>query len=106
MKKIIRGIVRFFVAIFKWLYKIIDRFIITPLSKIAYYISDKLSNRNGRIDKFLSKPNTLIYVSLVCAFGLFLAVDLKVVTLVENEAIILSNLPITAEYNEEAFVVE
>lgn len=106
MKKIIRGIVKFFVAIFKWLYKIIDRFIITPLSKIAYYISDKLSNRNGRIDKFLSKPNTLIYLSLACAFGLFLAVDLKVITLVENEAIILSNQPITAEYNEEAFVVE
>ena len=106
MKKIIRSIVKFFVAIFKWLYKIIDKIIITPLSKVAYYISDKLSNKNGRIDKFLSKPNTLIYVSLVCAFGLFLAVDLKVITLVENEAIILSNQPITAEYNEEAFVVE
>lgn len=106
MKKIIRSIVKFFVAIFKWLYKIIDKIIITPLSKVAYYISDKLSNKNGRIDKILSKPNTLIYVSLVCAFGLFLAVDLKVITLVENEAIILSNQPITAEYNEEAFVVE
>ena len=106
MKKIIRSIVKFFVSIFKWLYKIVDKIIITPLSKIAYYISDKLSNKNGRIDKFLSKPNTLIYVSLVCAFGLFLAVDLKVITLVENEAIILSNQPITAEYNEEAFVVE
>ncbi len=106
MKKIIRSIVKFFVSIFKWLYKIVDKIIITPLSKIAYYISDKLNNKNGRIDKFLSKPNTLIYVSLVCAFGLFLAVDLKVITLVENEAIILSNQPITAEYNEEAFVVE
>ena len=106
MKKIIRGIFRFFAAIFKWIYKIIDKFIITPLSKFAYFISDKLSNRNGRLDKFLNKPNTLIYISLICAFGMFLAIDLKVVTLVENEAIVLSNQPITAEYNEEAYVVE
>ena len=37
---------------------------------------------------------------------MFLAVHLKVLLLVENEAIILSNQTVTAEYNEEAFVVE
>ncbi len=106
MKKIFKAIFKFFAAIFKWLYKIVDKFIITPLSKIAYFISDKLSNKNGALDKFFNKPNTLIYVSLVCAFALFLAVDRKVLNMVETEAIVLSNQPIVAEYNEEAFVVE
>ena len=106
MKKTIKNIFKFFAFIFKWIYKIIDKFIITPLSKLAYYISDKLSNRNGGLDKFFNKSNTLIYVSLICAFALFVAVDKKIITLVETEAIVLSNQEITAEYNEEAYVVE
>ena len=106
MKKIIRSIFKFFASIFKWIYKIIDKLIITPLSKLFYYISDKFNNRNGRLDKFLNKPNTLIYISLIFAFVMFYVVDQKIITLVDNEAIVLSNQEITAEYNEEAFVVE
>lgn len=106
MKKIFRGIFRFFAKIFKFLYKIIDRFIITPVSKGVYFLGDKLSNRNGGLDKFLNRPNTLIYVSLVCAIAMFLAVDLKVIDLSETEAVILTNQNISAIYNEEAFVVE
>jgi YbbR domain-containing protein len=106
MKKIIKSIFKFFISIFKWIYHVIDKFIITPLSKVAYYISDKFSNRNGKIDKFFNKSNTLIYVSLICAFAMFVAVDKKIITLVETEAIVLSNQEIVAEYNEEAYVVE
>ena len=106
MKKIFRGIFRFFAKIFKFLYKMIDRFIITPVSKGVYFLGDKLSNRNGGLDKFLNRPNTLIYVSLVCAIAMFLAVDLKVIDLSETEAVILTNQNISAIYNEEAFVVE
>lgn len=88
------------------LYKVIDALLVTPISKAVYFIGDKLSNRNGNLDKFLNKPNTLIYVSLICAFAAFFAVDRKVINLVETEAIVLSNQPVVAEYNEEAYVVE
>lgn len=106
MKKIFKKIGKFFTRIFKILYRIIDVLLVTPLSKAVYYISDKLSNRNGNLEKFLNKPNTLIYVSLICAFAMFFAVDRKVINLVETEAIVLSNQPVVVEYNEEAYVVE
>ena len=106
MKKVLKKIGKFFAKLFKILYKIIDTLLVTPISKAVYFIGDKLSNRNGNLDKFLNKPNTLIYVSLICAFAAFFAVDRKVINLVETEAIVLSNQPVVAEYNEEAYVVE
>lgn len=106
MKKTFKKIGKFFAKIFKVLYRIIDVLLVTPISKAVYFIGDKLSNRNGNLDKFLNKPNTLIYVSLICAFAAFFAVDRKVINLVETEAIVLSNQPVVAEYNEEAYVVE
>ena len=106
MKKTFKKIGKFFARIFKVLYRVIDVILVTPISKAVYFIGDKLSNRNGNLDKFLNKPNTLIYVSLICAFAAFFAVDRKVINLVETEAIVLSNQPVVAEYNEEAYVVE
>lgn len=106
MKKVLKKIGKFFAKLFKILYKVIDTLLVTPISKSVYFIGDKLSNRNGNLDKFLNKPNTLIYVSLICAFAAFFAVDRKVINLVETEAIVLSNQPVVAEYNEEAYVVE
>ena len=106
MKKLINKILKFFGKIFKILYKILDILLITPLSKGAYFVIDKVTSRNGSFEKFINNPNTLIYVSLVCAFALFALVDSKVINLTETEAIVLSNQPIIAKYNEEAYVVE
>ena len=106
MKKIFKKIGKFFAKVFKVLYRIIDVILVTPISKAVYFVGDKLSSKNGNLDKFLNKLNTLIYVSLICAFAAFFAVDRKVINLVETEAIVLSNQPVVAEYNEEAYVVE
>lgn len=106
MKKILNSIFRFFKMLFKVIYKSFDIAIITPLSKFAYFITDKLSNKGGWFDKFLNNSTTLIYVSLLCAVIAFYAIDRKVINLVETEAIVLTNQPVTAEYNEEAYVVE
>lgn len=106
MKKTIKKIFRFFYKLFRIIYRILDLILITPISKAVYWILDSLSNKNGRLDKFLNRPNTLIYVSLICAFAVFFAVDLEAISLSETEAIVLSNQTIKAEYNEEAYVVE
>lgn len=106
MKKILNKILKFFIKFFKILYRILDVILITPISKCIYWLSDSLNGRNSKLDKFLNNPNTLIYVSLIFAFAAFIAVDLKVVNLSETEAIVLSNQPIKAEYNEEKYVVE
>ena len=105
MKKVLSKILKFFGSIFKFLYKILDVILITPLSKFFYWIADGLSSKNT-LDRLLNNSNTLIYFSLFCAFAVFFAVDRKVIDLSDTEAIVLSNQAIKAEYNEEAYVVE
>ena len=105
MKKPTNKFLKFFRKIFRIIYKILDVLIITPVSKAIYFIRDSFSSK-GRFDRFLNKPNTLIYISLILAFAVFFAVDRKVINLTETEAVVLSNQTIKAEYNEEAFVVE
>ena len=106
MKKIFKAIGKLFKAIFGFIYKIIDKIIVTPLSKIAYFISDKFTNKSGLFEKLLNNSNTLLYISLICAFTLFITIDKKVINLVETEAVVLTNQPVTVEYNEEAYVIE
>ena len=106
MKKLLNSCYNIFKSIFNFLYKIIDVIIITPLSKIIYFISDKLGGKNGAFDKIINNPNSLIYISLIFAFACFIAVDLKAINFTETESIVLTNQPIIAEYNEEAYVIE
>ncbi len=106
MKKFLSKILKFFGKIFKILYKILDLILITPISKIVMSIINALSNKSGNFDKFLNNPNTLVYISLICAFAAFFAVDRKIINLKETESVVLSSVPIVADYNEENFVVE
>lgn len=105
MKKKQNKFLKFFAGIFKFLYKILDTILITPISKLLYFITDKASGK-GRLDKFLSNSNTLIYLSLLLAFVLFYTIDRKVIDLSDQGALVLTNQTIKAEYNEEAYVVD
>ena len=91
---------------FKKIYKFIDKYIIVPISRAVYYLSKKFKKNQGKLDKVLNKPNFLIYLSLIIAVGLFLLIDSKVITLVETEAEVITNVPVVVNYNEEAYVVE
>ena len=105
MKKKQNKFLKLFDGIFKLLYKILDTILITPISKLLYFITDKASGK-GRLDKFLSNSNTLIYLSLLLAFVLFYTIDRKVIDLSDQGALVLTNQTIKAEYNEEAYVVD
>ena len=107
MKKVLNNIKNFFKKIFKIIYKIIDLIIVTPLSKLTYFITDKIGNiKTNKFDKLMNNPNTLIYLSLLFAFAAFFAIDRKAINLVATESVVLSGQPINVEYNEEAYVVE
>jgi len=95
-----------FINFFKFLYNLLDKFIITPISKIIYNIDKKINKSNFHIEKFLNRPNMLIYISLALAIIFFLLIDNKVINLVETEAEIITNQPIRVEYNTEAYVIE
>ena len=91
---------------FKKIYRFIDKCIVVPISRAVYYLSKKIKKNQGKLDKILNKPNFLIYLSLLIAVGLFLLIDSKVITLVETEAEVITNVPVVVNYNEEAYVVE
>ncbi|MEG2457885.1 MAG: CdaR family protein [Bacilli bacterium] len=106
IKKILTKIGKFFSKIFSSCYKFFDTILITPISKVVYFITDKFSGKSISIERFLNKPHTLLYISLIFAFLVFLGVDKRVINLTQTEALVLSQQKVNVEYNEEAFVVE
>lgn len=92
--------------IFKSIYGFFDKILITPISRLAYFIKDKFSFKSGFVDRLLNKPNVLLYLSLILAFVCFLAIDKKVISFNNTKAVVLENLPVNVDYNEEAYVIE
>lgn len=95
-----------FVKAFNTIVKFFDKVIITPFSKLAYIVTDKLSIKSGTFEKFLNRPNTLLYLSLILAFLTFLLIDNRGINLISSESIVLENQNVDVEYNDEAYVVE
>ena len=102
MSKLGKKIGKLFVKI----YRFIDEKFITPLSRAIYFLFEKLKDNPIHVEKLLNRPRVLVYVSLILATITFFLVDSQVITLVENEAEILANEPVTVIYNKEAYVVE
>ena len=93
-------------SIFKSIYNFFDKILITPISKLVYKIGKLLNKNNGKLEKFLNKSSTLLYLSLALALIFFFLINSKVISFVENEAEIINNQPIKVEYNKEAYVIE
>lgn len=102
MNKIFKLFGKFFLGI----YHILDKFIVTPISRLIFYFNERFKNNPIKLDRFLNRPHILLYVSLLFAVGIFFLVDSQVITLVENEAEVLSNQNVNVLYNKEAYVVE
>ncbi len=95
-----------FLKICKGIYGILDRLIITPISRLIYKITDKLKINSNKLEKILNRPNILLYLALIFAITMFFLVDREVINLVQNEAEVITNQPVKVLYNEEAYVVE
>lgn len=106
MKKIFSFIFGIFKKIFLFFWSIIEKVIILPVSKLVYLIAKKLKLNNGVIEKVLSKQTSLIYISLFFAFLFFWIVDNNTVSLVDTEALVLSDQPVEVTYNDVAYVIE
>ena len=95
-----------FIKLFKGIYKIIDKLIVTPISKLIYRINQLGKNNNGKLERILNRPIILLYISLACAVIVFLLIDKQVISLVDNEAEIITDQPVNIIYNQENYVVE
>lgn len=101
-KKRARKIILFIKAIIR----LIDKKIITPITKFILLITDKMSRRTDRFERWLVKKNTLIFISLLISIAAFFAIDKKTISLVDSYAEVLYDQKVEAIYNTETYVVE
>lgn len=85
---------------------LIDKKIITPITKFIVLITEKMGKRTDKFERWLVKKNTLIFISLIIAIVAFLAIDNKSITLVDSYAEKLYDQKVEAIYNTETYVVE
>ena len=99
-------IFKLFAAFFVGIYNILDKLIVTPISKLIYKISKLGKSNSSKLETILNRPTVLIYVSLLCAIIVFWLVDRQVILLVDNEAEVITGQTIDVIYNQENYVVE
>ena len=85
---------------------LIDKKIITPITKFIFLLSEKAGNRTDKFERWLVRKNTLIFISLVLAIVAFIVVDNKSIVLVDSYAEVLHDQKVEAIYNTETYVVE
>lgn len=88
------------------LWRFIDRRVIIPITKLILKVTGNFDQSGKKFENWLSRPTTLLFISLFLAIMIFVVVDQKILIFSESSAEILSKQPITAKYNEEAYVIE
>ena len=90
----------------KKIFKFIDKRFIIPITRLFVFIGDKIKITDKPFEKILSKKSSMIILSLLISVGIFLYVEKEHVTLLETNAEVINNRPLTAIYNDEEYVVE
>ncbi len=85
---------------------IVDKFIIVPITKLVVSISSKFDHSGRKFENWLSKSNTLLFISLFLAIVIFIIIDQKIILFTDNSAEVLKNRPVEVIYNEESYVIE
>lgn len=104
--KVIQNFFRMISAFFRAIYKLLDRFIIVPITKFIVAITDKFGNRTDRFEKWITRKNTLIFISLNLAIILFLYVDSESTAIITNSAEVLYGQEVKVTYNNNSYVIE
>ena len=102
MKKIIKPFKNFF----RNIGKIFDKILIVPITKLVLRITNRFGKGGKKLENWLSKPNTLLFISLALAILIFAVIDQKMINFSENSAEVLKSQKVTAIYNEEAYIIE
>lgn len=102
MKKIIKP----FKTLFRHIGRFFDKILITPITKLILRVTDFFKENGKGFERFFGKKSTLIVVSLILAFGVFVLIDRESNVMIDQYAEILYDQPVSAIYNEELYVVE
>lgn len=95
MKKIVNNIIDFF-----------DKKIVTPITKLVLKITTRYDGSGKKIEKLLTKTNSLLYISLFLSLLIFIVIDQRIVSFTDNTAEVLKDREVKVIYNEEKYVVE
>lgn len=90
----------------KRFFRFIDKKIIVPITKFFVSIGEKLKLSDKPLEKALLKKSSMIILSLVLAVIVFVIIDRQNTTLLEKNAEVLYDIPLSATYNDEEYVVE
>ena len=90
----------------KRFFRFIDKKIIVPITKFFVSVGEKLKLSDKPLEKALSKKSSMIILSLVLAVIVFVIIDRQNTTLLEKNAEVLYDIPLSATYNDEEYVVE
>ena len=99
LKKAIKNIIKAFA-------KFVDKKIVLPITKFFVAISKRFKINGRNFERIITKKPGLIIVSLLVALAAFFVADTKSTSLIETSAEVLYDQPISATYNEEAYVLE
>ena len=90
----------------KGIYKFFDKKIIVPITKLFVNIGGALKKVYQPLETVAKTKSSTIIISLVIALAIFIFVDGRSTTLLETNAKVLYNQPVSATYNDEEYVVE
>ncbi len=102
MKRISNSIKSFF----RHIGSFFDKWLITPITKLMLKVAGFFRQSTKNFDRISGKKSTLIVVSLILAFGVFVIIDQESNVMIDQYAEVLYDEPVTAVYNEELYVVE
>ena len=97
---------RFFGRLFRHIGLFFDKWLITPITKLILKLMEIGKVLVKSFDRVSGKKSTLLIVSLLLAFVVFIVIDQESNVMIDQYAEILPNQPVTAVYNEELYVVE
>ena len=90
----------------KAIYKFFDKKIIVPITKIFVNLGNNIKKIYKPIETIAKTKSSTIALSLAIAIVVFFIVDARSTTLLETNAKVLYNQPVTAAYNDEEYVIE
>ncbi len=93
-------------GIFQKLTGFIDKKIVMPITRIIVKVTKGFESSEKTIERWLSKPNTLLFISLLCAIIVFIVIDQRIIVFTNQTAEVIKDQTVDAIYNEEAYVVE
>ena len=97
---------KFFVRLFSKIILFFDKFIISPITRVILKIMEISKNWAKNLDRISGKKSTLLIVSLILAFIVFIYIDNESNLMIDQYAEILYDQPVSAVYNEELYVVD